>query len=183
MSNMKKILGLGAGVLAMAAAVPASAQYYNYNNYRYNYPATTYPYSSQYGYSQYGSRYGYAQPYGYAQQYGYAANTNMAASQCNAAVQARLNNRTSLAEIIGSALGVSSSGRVVSVTQVAPQRNGTVRVRGLASSGRYAANNYGPYGVGAYGAMGYNYANAADLSYRCDVGYNGAVYNVRINRR
>jgi hypothetical protein len=170
---MKKILGLGAGVLAMAAAAPASAQYYHYNNYRYNYPA------SQYGYSQYG----YAQPYVYGQQYGYAANTNMAASQCSAAVQARLNNRTSLAEIIGSALGVNTSGRVLSVTQVTPRNNGTVRVRGLASSGRYAANNYGPYGVGAYGAMGYNYANSADLSYRCDVGYNGAVYDVRINRR
>ena len=173
MSRMKKILGLGAGVLAMAAAAPASAQYYHYNNYRYNYPA------SQYGYSQYG----YAQPYAYGQQYGYAANTNMAASQCSAAVQARLNNRTSLAEIIGSALGVDTSGRVLSVTQVTPRNNGTVRVRGLASSGRYAYNNYGPYGVGAYGALGYNYANSADLSYRCDVGYNGAVYDVRINRR
>jgi hypothetical protein len=179
MSRIKKMLGLGAGVLAMAAAAPVSAQYYHYNNYRYNYPATSYPYyGSQYGYSQYG----YAQPYNYGQ-YGYAANTNAAASQCSAAVQARLNNRTSLAEIIGSALGVSTSGRVLSVTQVTPRNNGTVRVRGLASSGRYAANNYGPYGVGAYGAMGYNYANSADLSYRCDVGYNGAVYDVRINRR
>jgi hypothetical protein len=58
-----------------------------------------------------------------------------------------------------------------------------IRVRGLASSGRYASNSYGPYGVGAYGALGYGYANAADLSFRCDVGYNGAVYDVRINRR
>jgi hypothetical protein len=56
-------------------------------------------------------------------------------------------------------------------------------VRGIASSGRYAYNNYGPYGVGAYGAMGYNYANSADLSFRCDVAPNGAVYSVSINRR
>jgi hypothetical protein len=37
--------------------------------------------------------------------------------------------------------------------------------------------------VGAYGAAGYGYANQADLSFRCDVGLNGAVYNVSINRR
>jgi hypothetical protein len=72
---------------------------------------------------------------------------------------------------------------VVGVTRVDPRSNGTVRVRGLASSGRYAYNNYGPYGVGAYGAVGYNYANAADLSFRCDVAPNGAVYSVSINRR
>ena len=52
---------------------------------------------------------------------------------------------------------------MLSVTQVSPRSNGTVRVRGLASSGRYASNGYGPYGVGAYGALGYGYANAADL--------------------
>lgn len=178
MSRMKKILGLGAGVLAIAAATPATAQYYHYDNYRYNYPAGTYPYYSQYGYSQ---PYSYSQ-YGYAQPYGYA-NTSAATSQCMSAVQARLNNRVSLGEIIGAALGVNTSGRVLSVTRVSPRSNGTVRVSGLASSGRYAYNNYGPYGVGAYGALGYNYANAADLSYHCDVGYNGAVYNVRINRR
>jgi hypothetical protein len=56
-------------------------------------------------------------------------------------------------------------------------------VRGLASSGRYAYNNYGPYGVGAYGALGYGYNNAADLSFRCVVAPNGGVYNVSINRR
>jgi hypothetical protein len=46
-----------------------------------------------------------------------------------------------------------------------------------------AYNNYGPYGVGAYGALGYGYNNAADLSFRCDVAPNGAIYNVDINRR
>lgn len=148
MSVMKKVLGLSAGVAAIAAATPASAQYYS----RYN--------------------------------YGYAMNTNVAAQQCTAAVQNRLYNRTSLGSILGSLVGVpSNSGRVLSITQVSARANGTVRVRGLASSGRYAYNNYGPYGVGAYGALGYGYANAADLSFRCDVGYNGAVYNVDINRR
>lgn len=156
MSTMKKLLGLGAGIAAIAAAAPASAQYY-----------------SRYGYSNYGY-----------DNYGYGMNTNAAASQCTAAVQNRLYNRTSLGSILGSLVGVpTASGRVLSITQVSPRGNGMIRVRGLASSGRYAYNNYGPYGAGAYGALGYGYANAADLSFRCDVGYNGAIYDVHINRR
>jgi hypothetical protein len=107
----------------------------------------------------------------------------MAAQQCTAAVQQRLYNRRNIGGIIGAVLGMNTSGRVLSITNANPRANGTVRVRGLASSGRYAYNDYGPYGVGAYGALGYNYANAADLSFRCDVAPNGAVYNVDINRR
>jgi hypothetical protein len=162
MSMMKKLLGLGTGIVAIAAATPATAQYY--------------------GYSQPNA---YARPYGYAQQYGYGygVNTNVAASQCTAAVQSRLYNRSSIGGILGAVLGANTTGHVVSVTQVSPRSNGLVRVRGLASSGRYAYNGYGPYGVGAYGAMGYGYANAADLSFRCDVAPNGAVYSVNINRR
>jgi hypothetical protein len=153
MSMMKKILGLGAGVAAIAASTPAMAQYYGYRSY------------------------------GYAQPYAYGMDTNAAASQCTAAVQNRLYNRTSLGSILGSLVGVpTNTGRVVSVTQVRPRSNGMITVRGLASSGRYAYNGYGPYGVGAYGALGYGYNNA-DLSFRCDVGYNGAVYNVDIHRR
>lgn len=161
MSMFKKILGLGTGLAAIAAAAPATAQYYGY------------------------AQPGYARPYGYAQSYGYGVNTNVAASQCSAAVQSRLYNRTSIGGILGAVLGANTpSGRVISVTQVSPRSDGMVRVRGLASSGRYAYNNgYGPYGVGAYGAMGYGYANAADLSFRCDVAPNGAVYRVSINRR
>ena len=162
MSMMKKILGLGTGLAAIAAAAPASAQYYGY------------------GYTQ---PYRYAQSYGYAQPYGYM-NTSVATSQCTAAVQNRLYNRTSVGGILGVLLDANTpSGRVLSVTQVNQRSNGLLRVRGLASSGRYAYNGYGPYGVGAYGALGYNYANAADLSFRCDVAPNGAVYSVSINRR
>jgi hypothetical protein len=162
MSMMKKILSLGTGLAAIAAAAPASAQYYGY------------------GYAQ---PYRYAQSYGYAQPYGYM-NTSVATSQCTAAVQNRLYNRTSIGGILGVLLGANTpSGRVLSVTQVNQRSNGLLRVRGLASSGRYASNGYGPYGVGANGALGYNYANAADLSFRCDVAPNGAVYSVSINRR
>jgi hypothetical protein len=168
---------------AIATAAPAAAQYYGnrYSGYGYSQPAQTYGYAQPYGYSQPAQTYGYAQPYGYAQTY--AVNTGVAAQQCSSAVQNRLYNRSSIGGILGAVLGTSTTGRVVSVTQVSPRSNGMVRVRGLASSGRYASNGYGPYGVGAYGAAGYGYANQADLSFRCDVGMNGAVYNVSINRR
>ena len=121
-------------------------------------------------------------PYDYGYGYGYA-NTSLAASQCTAAVQSRLYNRRSMGGILGSIFGTRTSGQVLSVTQVTPRSNGMIRVRGLASSGRYAYNGYGPYGMGAYGALGYGYSTAADLSFRCDVYPNGAVYNVNINRR
>lgn len=160
MRMMTKILGLGAGLAAISAAAPAAAQYY------------------QYGYNPYA----YSNPYAY-NGYAYGMNTSVAAQQCSAAVQSRLYNRNSIGGILGAVLGTNTTGRVVAVTQISPRDNATLRVRGLASSGRMAYNGYGPYGMGAYGALGYNYANAADLSFRCDVAPNGAVYNVRINRR
>jgi hypothetical protein len=162
MRILRSILAGGAGLAALAAAAPASAQY---------------------GYSPYG----YGNQYGYGSQYGYNAyggvNSNVAAQQCSAAVQNRLYNRNSLGSILGSLVGVPmNSGRVVAVTSTTPTRNG-VRIRGLASSGRYASNNYSPYGYGAYGALGYGTAASADLSFRCDVDYRGYVRNVDINRR
>ncbi len=153
-----KILAGVVGVCALASAAPSAAQYYDYgrnNGYRY-------------GNNSYD---------------GYAVNTGLAQQQCTAAVQNRLYNRSSVGGIIGAVLGTRTRGQVLSVTQVAPHGNGMVRVRGLATSGRYASNGYGPYGAGAYGAAGYGYASAADLSFRCDVAPNGAVNNMSINRR
>jgi hypothetical protein len=121
----------------------------------------------------------YYPPYGNA--YGYYNNSaNAAAQQCAAAVQNRLSVRGSTG-IIGALFGVQnySNARVLSITQVNPRRN-TVVVRGVASSGRLA---YNPYGVGAYGMLGSNYAQAADLSFRCSVDYRGIVHDVDINRR
>jgi hypothetical protein len=154
MTMMRKILAGGAGLAAIAAAAPAAAQY------------------------------GYASPYGYSQ-YAYGGvSTGMAAQRCTAAVQNRLYNRTGVGGILGALFGANtySTARVLNVTQVVP-RGATVRVRGLATSGRYAYNSYGPYGMGAYGGLGYNMAQQADLSFRCDVDYRGYVRNVDINRR
>jgi hypothetical protein len=162
MTFTSKLLAGAAGLAALAAAAPVSAQYYGYPGYA---PAS--PYGNAYGYNN----------------YAYGMNTNVASQQCSAAVQSRLYNRQSIGGILGAVLGANTSGRVLSVTQVSPRSNGMIRVRGLASSGRMASNGYGPYGVGAYGALGYGYNNAADLSFRCDVAPNGAVYSVNINRR
>ena len=152
MSVFTKIIAGGTTIAALATAAPAAAQYY----------------ASPYG----GTRYGNA--------YGYNRNmTNMAAQQCSSAVQQRLAYRTGSTGILGAILGAGqSSGRVLSVSQVVPRRNG-VRVTGLATSGRAYA--YSPYGYGAYGATGYNYQ--PDLSFRCEVDYRGYVRDVDIYRR
>ena len=151
MTIFMKLLAGSAGLAALATAAPASAQYpYGYNNYGY----------------------------GYSNNYAYGMNTQAAASQCTAAVQNRLYTRTGLGGILGSLLGMSgTSARVLSVTQVTPNRS-SIRVRGLATSGRYA---YNPYGAGYYGAVGAGYV--PDLSFKCDVDYRGYVRDVDINRR
>lgn len=121
----------------------------------------------------------YYPPYGNA--YGYQAHaTNMAAQRCTAAVQQRLSVRGRTG-IIGQLLGVNTynTARVLSVTQVTPRAQ-TVRVRGLASSGRLA---YNPYGAGYYGTLGANYALQPDLRFNCTVDYRGFVRDVDINRR
>ena len=159
MRTMTKILAGAAAFAALTAAAPSAAQYYGYQ-------------SNPYSYSQ-------PRSYGYAP---YAMNSSAATQQCTAAVQNRLYNRTSIGGILGAVLGTNTRGRVLSITQATPTRNG-MRIRGLASSGRMAYNNYGPYGVGAYGGLGYGYANQADLSFRCDVDFRGYVRNVDINRR
>jgi hypothetical protein len=161
MRTITKMLAGAAGLAAMTAAAPAAAQYYPYGYNSYN----------PYGYSSYG--------YG-----AYGVGANVAEQQCTAAVQSRHANRTSLASILGSLIGVpvGTYGRVTAITSATPTRSG-MRVRGVASSGRMAYNNYGPYGYGAYGALGYNYANTSDLQWRCDVDYRGYVRDVDINRR
>ena len=157
-----------AAAIAAMAAAPAAAQYgYGYppqQQYGYGYPQ-----QQQYGYS-------YGSPYGNA--YGYQQNASAAAAQrCSAAVQQRLQARGGLTSILGAVLGArATGGRVLSVTQVNPRRN-VIRVRGLANSG----SNYGAYGVGAYGASAYGYQ--PDLTFRCEVDYNGYVRDVDIMRR
>jgi len=163
MKTTLKLLAGAAGLAAMTAA-PAAAQYY-----------PGYGYGTQYG-APYGNAYGYN---------AYNANqTNVLAQRCTAAVQQRLYTRTTrgtgVSGILGAILGanVQAQGRVLNVTQVTPTRS-TLRVRGLATSGRQMA--YNPYGVGYYGSTAYGMQ--PDLSFKCDIDYNGYVRDIDINRR
>src|SRR5438270_12670783 len=116
MTRMMKLLMGGAGLAALAAAAPASAQYsYPYSSYGYTSPQS-------YGYSNYGysSAYsGYSNRYsGYGYTNGYAMNTSAATQQCTAAVQSRLYNRISLGVILGSLVGIpQNQGQVLGITQ------------------------------------------------------------------
>jgi hypothetical protein len=178
MSIKSKILAGTAGLAAVAAAAPASAQWGyaqpTYNPYAYQQPYVASPYAYQQS---------YASPYAYNGYNTYntynTASTNIAAQRCSAAVQQRLQSRQGLTGVVASLLGVpTNQPRVVSITQAVPRQN-SVRVRGLASSGRNTG--YGAYGVGAYGAAGYAYQ--PDIQFSCSVDYRGYVRDIDINRR
>ena len=180
MSIKTRILAGTAGIAAIAAAAPASAQWGyaqpTYSPYGYQQPVYQQPYvASPYAYQQ-----PYAAPYAYNGYNTYnIASANAAAQRCSAAVQQRLQSRQGLTGVVASLLGVpTNQPRVVSITQAVPRQN-SVRVRGLASSGRNTG--YGAYGVGAYGALGYAYQ--PDIQFSCSVDYRGYVRDIDINRR
>lgn len=177
-----KLLPTLAAVGALGAiAAPAAAQYYPAPPAPAPYPAPGYPaptYPAP-GYNQPG----YVQPgYGYAPINDglinrFAVNDRQAIQRCVSAAQVQFGNGYR-----NNAYGYNQYGqrwtynpqyqpnaRVTAVTNV-DRRNWGVRVNGLMSSGL-------PYGGG------YNQANPiSDLSFRCDVNYNGAVSNLRVNR-
>ena len=200
MKAVTKILA-GAAVAAVAAggfAAPAAAQYYpgyggygqsggigqildvilNAQRYGYGYQgyandrsqidrcaiAVEQRINRDYGYrygSQYGAPYGgYNAPYGgqYGNQYGYNQYAQGGA-------------------------------KVVGITRVERRSSSTTRVRGVATANVYA-NQYGnPYG-GQYGGQygnqyGYNnygYAQAGELSFKCDIDYRGYIRDIDIDR-
>jgi len=97
-----------------------------------------------------------------------AANTDVkaAADRCAAAVQARLDEKST---------AFAEGGRVLGVTSATPKRT-YVRVRGLASTSAYA---YSPSAV--VGALAYAYQ--PNLSFRCDVDYLGRIKDLDLDRR
>jgi hypothetical protein len=135
-----KVLMSAAGLAAIAAATPATAQYYNY---------------------------GYTNPYVYGQNaynrnvYGQYANaTAIATQQCTAAVQNRLYTRTGLSGVVASLFGMAgTTPRITQITRVTPNRSYT-QVRGLASTGR----SYGMYGAAYAYAPDLNFK--CDVDYR-----------------
>jgi len=172
-----KIVNFLAGAAALGAvAAPAAAQYYPQQQpyaqpYQQTYPQQAYP----------GTAYG--QGYGYNQGSGnvvtdiidsllgnrYSVTDRQAVRQCASAAMAQAGQR------YGYGGGYNRGGmRVTSISGVERRGNG-VRVSGMMSSGY--AGQYGQYGNGYQNQA---YAGAGDISFRCDVAYNGQVTNIRI---
>ena len=175
MSVKTKILAGAAGFAALVGfAAPAAAQYYpgygyggGYGGYNQNPVGAIinsilgygrYPYGN-YGYNQYG-------------------NQRMAVDQCARAVEARIGGNRG--GYYGGGYGYNQGyggGRVLGITRVDRKSYG-LKVRGVASSGY---NGYDGYGRRGYGSYGYN--AGADLSWSCEVRYDGRIRDIDVDRR
>jgi len=209
---MKTLYLLSAAAAVGAMAVPASAQStYPYQSYPvqqtnpYAQP-TPQPYPGQpgYGYAQQG----YAQPGNPIEQIigqllgnRYNVSDRTLVSRCATAAVAQAQaqygsrNGTYGQQGYGYDQRYANNGynnaysqmRVTSITNVQRRQNNGLRVTGLISTGAYAAQYGDAY---RYQNQGYadqryadpRYAQAADLSFRCNVDYRGAVTSVRVGR-
>ena len=179
MKAVTKFLAGGIGLAALASAAPAAAQYY---------PAPGYGYGNQNPVGQIlGQILGYGRyPYG---NYGYNnySNQSVAVDQCARAVEARLNGYQGYYGYgnapyqgqygYGYNNGYNMGGRVQGVTRIDRKSYG-LKVRGVATSGYQGYDGYGRPGYGSYG-----YNAGADLSWSCEVRYDGRIRDIDINRR
>jgi hypothetical protein len=209
MTNLSRFLVGSVGLAAViAVASPAAAQPYPYNNQStgvlgaivnavtgngYNqYPQGAYGYGQYpqgaYGYGQYPQvAYSYGQypqgNYGYGQ-----TNQRAAVGMCASAAEQRI-SATYRGQpgygynsgYQGYANGYNGQiGRVLGITNVEARYNGSLKVSGVASSGRGFGYNGQGYSNGYYAQNAY--ANqAADLRFTCKVNMLGQVTNVNIN--
>jgi hypothetical protein len=181
-----------AAALAAIVSAPAAAQYYPQQTYPQQYPyQQTYPQYPQQTYPQqaYPQQYPQGYPgYGYSQGYTgnpvtdiidqllgnrYNVTDRQAVRRCANAAMTQANAQ------YGNGYNGYNRGngnyRVTSITGV--ER----RSYGLRVSGSLSSSGYGGYG--GYGGSGYGYNNrynGMQLSFRCNVDYNGAVNNVRV---
>ena len=195
MSVKTKILAGAAGLAALVGfATPAAAQYYpGYPGGGYG---TTNPVgtiiNSILGYGRYPhGNYGY-------NQYGQYGNERAAVDQCARAVEARVSGNGNGYYGYGNQYGgygnqyggygnpyggygynngYAGGGRVQGITRVERKSYG-LKVWGVASSGY---NGYNGYGRNGYGNYGYN--AGADLSFDCEVRYDGRIRDIDIKRR
>lgn len=195
MINLSRTLIGTAGLAAALIASPASAQSYPYGNQNTGIVGAIIKSVTGGGYRQYSQgAYGYGRyPQG---NYGYGQMSQRdAVGLCAAAAEQRIsgNSRGQPGYSYnhgygyngyqhGYANGYNGEGaRVLGITNVERRHNGSLKVSGVASSGRaYGYSNQGYY----YGYNGQNaYANqAADLRFTCKVSTRGQVTDVNINR-
>lgn len=186
MSAKIKLVAGAAGLAALVGfASPAAAQYYPGNpgyGYGYNNNPVGQIVGQILGYGRY--------PYG---NYGYNqyANQSSAIDQCARAVEARLGGyrggyygygNVPYGGGYGSPYGYGynqgyGGGRVQGITRVDRKSYG-LKVYGVASSGYRGYQGYGQRGYGSYG-----YSNGADLSFNCEVRYDGRIRDINLNRR
>jgi hypothetical protein len=153
MRAITRILVGGGALAALAAAAPASAQYY---------PG----YGNGYGYPYQGNVVGQVLNNVLGNGYGsYGANSQVAVNQCAAAVQQRLSG--AYRGYGYNNYGYGAGGRVLGISRVEQRGNGGLTVRGVASSGRYAG----------YGAQG-----QVDLTWKCKTDYRGLISDISIDR-
>ena len=161
MKAVTMMLAGGVVAAALVSAAPASAQYYPYG------------YGSGGGLGQVlgqilGGGYG---GYGYN---GYnGVNQQAVVNQCAAAVQQRLSGGYGYSNGYNgygyNNYAYGGGGRVLGISRVEPHNSG-LTVRGVATSGHYAA-----YGNGAYGAQA-----PVDLTWRCKADYRGYIADIDI---
>lgn len=187
MSVTTKLLTGAAGLAAIAGfATPAAAQYYPGYGYGNGYNnnivgAIINSVTGNYGRYPYGN-------YGYNQY----ANQSSAVDQCARAVEARLNGGNGYYGYGNMPYGGYNNGyrnngygynngygggRVQGITRVDRKSYG-LKVHGVASSGYRGYDGYGRQGYGNYG-----YSAGADLSFNCEVRYDGRIRDIDINRR
>jgi hypothetical protein len=146
MRAITKLLAGSVAVAAFACAAPAAAQYYpGYPGYGYGYP---------YGGNVVG------QVVNNVLGGGYGMNSQAVVNMCANAVQGRLSGYSGYG---GYAYG---GGRVLGISRVEQRGTGGLRVRGVATSGRY----------GGYGNQ------TPDLVWKCSVDYRGAIIGLDVNR-
>ena len=200
---MRTVYLLTAAAAVGAMAVPAVAQ----QAYPYPYAQPVpqpYPGQPGYGYAQPG----YAQPYGgtnvveqivnqlLGNNTAYTVTDRGAVSRCATAAIAQAERQYSPRYGYGNRYGYNQPAnpnyaynnaypqmRVTAISNVERRRNNGLRVSGLINSGAYAMS-YGYNGQRASDPRYADprYAQAADLSFRCNVDYRGTVSGVRVNR-
>ena len=206
--RMKTLYFLAAATAVGAMAVPASAQQpYPYPSAQ----PTPQPYPGQpgYGYAQQGyAQQGYAQQ-GYGtnpveqiinqllgNNSAYTVSDRTQVSRCAAAAVAQAQSQYQSQSRYGAYgqqgydprypnsryANAYSQMRVTAITNVERRRYNSLRVTGLISSGMHAQPYGNAYGYNGQGYADPRYAQAADLSFRCNVDSRGAVTGIRVSR-
>ena len=163
MKAIKFVLAGGIGLAALAAATPASAQYYPPYGGGGNVIGQVLGQILNPGYGGYGA-------YG-----GYGMNSQAMVDRCAAAVTDRVNRQYGGYAYGGGYGGynqynnMAGGARVVAITSVERRSSSKVRVRGIAQTAAYPGGGYG-----------YN-AAPQEFEFKCNVDYRGYISDIDLD--